>query len=142
MHCLGHLYMEYANILSADSPNQISKVESIDLYFDQREKFKREIEKFTNRKLRIRRASSRDQAWDSIITGRLLWDLLSAPIQVDMRKHPPVQLADMLAWCTNRLSAFGDYKTECLSVIDATPGARKSFAGGDLLRLAVRNARQ
>ena len=49
----------------------------------------------------------------------LWWDLVSGVGALDMRKHAPLQAADMLAWATNRSNGHGDHVALCRGIMHA-----------------------
>jgi hypothetical protein len=141
LRCVEPLFLDYIKHLVSGDMQKIAVINSIDLYFDQKEIFKAELERLIREQSKRQKEAETREQWETLrSTGQLFWHLLSAPVPVNMRQHPPVQLADMLAWSENRLNARGDWVKECLSITDAIPGPRLVYGEDKLAGIARRNA--
>jgi Protein of unknown function (DUF3800) len=95
--------------IKADSyvHSQISPIESIDFFFDQNEPFLGSFQKLWKQH---GGRKSREPTWS----------LVNQISPVDMRRNPPLQFADMLAWSRNRAIAMGGHADLCTVILSVT----------------------
>jgi hypothetical protein len=105
--CAGRAFNWQTEVLAKLPPDKIAVVESAEFFFDQNEPFIRHFTTLWNES----RRRKRDRP--------LWWDLVSGVGPLDMRKHPPLQAADMLAWATNRRNGHGDHVALCRGIMHA-----------------------
>jgi hypothetical protein len=96
-------------LLNADRypQGQVVPIESIDFFFDHNELFRDRFEKLWREH---GGRTSREPTWDQV-------NQVSA---IDMRKNPPLQFADMLAWSRNRAIAVGGHADLCAAILHIT----------------------
>jgi hypothetical protein len=104
--CAGRAFNWQAQKLATTPEGKIAVVQSADFFFDQNEPF---LHHFNSEWTRNRRAKHR----------ALWWDLVNTVAPADMRKLPPLQLADMLAWAQSRSMATGDQEVLCQGIIQS-----------------------
>jgi hypothetical protein len=84
------------------SDTDIASIESIDIFFDQNERFLHHLQSIWQKHRKSDHAG---------------WGLINCVAPAEMRNAPPLQLADMLAWAKNRKYVFGDHVNLCNAVL-------------------------
>jgi hypothetical protein len=82
-------------------------LQSVDFFFDQNEPF-------------LGYAQALWKRLAGLEGSETTWGIIGQMSAVNMRIHPPLQLADMLAWSRNRSIAVGGYPDLCKAILVAT----------------------